>query len=187
MNWGGDAFRKLLCVTHHDIGYVTASLVIAYSLSGLALNHADLWNPDFVVEKRHVLVPARGSEERHTREQIEARGRLVGESHYRATDSPTPSQLKIYYEDATLLVDFAAGTGEYERISRRPVFYQVNLLHRNGLKPWQWVSDLFAVALLGLTATGLLVLAGTHGVGGRGKWLLLAGAISTFVALMLAR
>lgn len=187
MNLSSSSFRRVLRVTHRDVGYLTAALVVAYCLSGVALNHADIWNPDFVVEKQHVVVPKRTSADGLSRQQIEALGRLVGESGYRATDSPAQGVLKIYYQDATLLADFTAGTGEYERISRRPIFYQVNLLHRNGFKPWKWVSDVFAVALLGLTLTGLFVLNGSHGLTGRGKWLLLAGAVPAFLALVLTR
>ena len=161
------------------------SLVIAYCLSGLALNHADVWNPDFVIHKKLVEVPHRASSEGLTREDLDALGNLVGEKHYRVFDRPTKDQVKIYYETATLHVDFTAGKGLHERVARRPLFYQVDVLHRNSFKPWRWASDAFAVLLIVLNVTGLLVLRGTHGLGGRGKWLILAGGVPAVASLVL--
>jgi hypothetical protein len=77
------------------------------------------------------------------------------------------------------------GKGEYERILRRPVFYHANILHRNSLKGWKWVSDLFAVILILLSITGLFVLKGKNGFSGRGKWFVIGGALLPIIAWLL--
>lgn len=46
--------RRWNNVLHRDVGYLLTAFVLAYCLSGLALNHADAWNPDFVIQKRTV-------------------------------------------------------------------------------------------------------------------------------------
>jgi len=176
--------RHLNIATHRDVGYFVSALVIAYCLSGLALNHVDVWNPDFVIHKRRVTIEAR-VDAKLTPADIEAYGRLVDEQHYRVYDFPTRDQVKIYYETATLHLDLAAGTGLYERVTRRPLFYQVNVLHRNSFKPWKWAADGFAVLLLLVNITGMFVLRGKQGLGGRGKWLIAAGALSPIIALVL--
>ncbi|MCC6650582.1 MAG: PepSY-associated TM helix domain-containing protein [Candidatus Eisenbacteria bacterium] len=183
----GQSLNRLVIATHRDVGYLLSALVIAYCLSGLALNHADLWNPDFVVTKRHIAIPARASSADLTAPEVEALGQLVGEPRYRVFDTPTPKHVKVYYENATLLADFAAGTALYERVSRRPVFYQANVLHKNSYKPWRWLSDLFAVLLILLSLTGLFIRGGVNGLGGRGKWFILAGSLPAAIVLILFR
>lgn len=177
--------RRANLVTHRDLGYVVSSLVIAYCLSGIALNHVDLWDPDFVIHKEQVVVPARSSVEALEPAEIERLDALVGESRHRIVDYPTRTQVKIYYESATLHVNLVEGTGLYERVARRPLFHQVNVLHRNSFKPWRWVADVFALLLAAVGATGLFVLRGANGIGGRGKWLILAGATPPVIALLL--
>jgi len=51
-------------------------------------------------------------------------------------------------------------------------------LHLNHLKGvWTWVADAFAVLLIMLAATGLFILKGKNGLGGRGKWFVTAGLL----------
>ncbi|MCG8345064.1 MAG: PepSY-associated TM helix domain-containing protein, partial [Chlorobiales bacterium] len=108
----------------------------------------------------------------------------AGETGYRLYDFPSSRQVKIYYKDATLMVDLEKGEGLYEKISRRPVFYEVNVLHRNSVDWWKWASDLFAVTLIVITITGMLMLRGSNGLAGRGKWFIAAGLIPPLVALV---
>ncbi|MBP7949339.1 MAG: PepSY-associated TM helix domain-containing protein [Verrucomicrobiales bacterium] len=110
---------------------------------------------------------------------------MVGETTPKIHDFPTPEHVKLYYDDASLLVDLTAKTGTYESVSRRPFFYQSNALHRNSLKGWRWASDVFALLLMFVTVSGWFMLKGKNGLGGRGKWLLLAGILPPIAALML--
>ncbi len=47
--------------------------------------------------------------------------------------------MKIHYADATLHVHLATGAAECERVTRRPIFYETNVLHRNTIDGWRWV------------------------------------------------
>lgn len=177
--------RRLAIVLHRDLGYVLSALLVGYCLSGLALNHADDWNPDFIIEKRELEVGTT-----HTRADVDEAliGRLsalVGEASPRVVDHPAADHVKLYYANATLHIHLATGIAEYERVRRRPLFYETNVLHRNSVDGWRWVSDAFAVALIALTVTGVVMLKGRHGLGGRGKWLVLAGLAPPLVALVL--
>ncbi|MFT3837899.1 MAG: PepSY-associated TM helix domain-containing protein [Myxococcaceae bacterium] len=175
-------WRRLNLVTHRDIGYIFSSLLVGYCLSGLALNHADDWNPDFVVSHRDVQLDRSYTASELSPELVRRFSKLVGEEQYRVYDQPTPTQVKIYFDNASLQLHLDGGKGEYERIGRRPMFFQLNALHRNSLKAWRWMADAFAVALIALTLTGLLILRGRDGLGGRGKWLLLAGGVPPLLA-----
>ncbi|MCP9456583.1 MAG: PepSY-associated TM helix domain-containing protein [Nitrospira sp.] len=176
---------KLNRAMYRDIGYACASLLLAYCLSGVAVNHIGDWNPDFVIMKQTVSLPHPLTKDEMTSEQIAEFGRLVHEDTYKVYDFPTADQVKIYYDNASLHVNLTTGEGTYEKVARRPLFYQVNTLHLNRLQGWKWVSDVFALALIILSLTGLFILKGKYGLARRGRWLVLAGLVPPMVALLI--
>lgn len=176
--------RRLNIATHRDFGYFFSALIIIYCISGLALNHIDEWNSDFIIEKKDIRFQTSLSNPL-TAEAIENLTKEVGEVTHKVYDIPAPGKAKIYYDNATLLVDLADGTAVYEKISRRPVFYQANVLHRNSLRGWKWVSDIFAVMLILISVTGIFILKGQKGVMGRGKWFMAAGLLVPIIAILL--
>jgi hypothetical protein len=178
-------WRRLVIVLHRDIGYFLSGLVVVYCLSGLALNHVDDWNPDFVIEKRSVKLTENLDGRLMTPEDIKRISGTVGEDRFKLYDQPTPTQVKIYFDNATLHLDLEDGEGIYERVSRRPVFYQSNVIHRNSLKGWKWAADIFSVLLVVIVATGLMMVKGPAGFWGRGKWFVLAGMVPPVAAIVL--
>ncbi|HRP69492.1 MAG TPA: PepSY-associated TM helix domain-containing protein, partial [Turneriella sp.] len=82
-----------------------------------------------------------------------------------------------YYDNATLHIYLASGKGEYESLRKRHVFYEANVLHRNSLKGWKWISDIFAVALILIALTGLLIPQGKNGALRGGEWYMAAGLL----------
>lgn len=161
--------RRLNVATHRDLGYFFSSLIIIYCISGLALNHINDWNPDFIISKKTVSIGSALSGHDINKTLLARLGSLVGESRYKVYDIPVQGQLKIYYDNASLHVNFDKHSGIYEKVERRPLFYQSNVLHRNSLKGWKWVSDIFAIMLIIISVTGLFILKGKHGIGGRGQ------------------
>ncbi|MDL5047981.1 PepSY-associated TM helix domain-containing protein [Oscillatoria amoena NRMC-F 0135] len=177
--------RHLNIVTHRDLGYFFSSLIIIYCISGIALNHVDDWNPDFIIEKNEIQIPSHYLSEALTPDLITLFGKLAGEEMFKVYDIPSENRVKIYYDNASLFIDLTTGKGLYEKIKRRPVFYHSNVLHRNSLKGWKWVSDVFGGFLIVISITGLFVLKGKNGVTGRGKWFMAAGLLLPVVALIL--
>jgi hypothetical protein len=180
-----DSLRKINNILHRDLGYFFAGLIIAYCLSGIALNHIDDWNPDFIVSKNTLDFGQGYVIDDITDEVITEFSSKAGESSFRLYDFPSERQVKIYYKDATLFVNMQDGTGEYEKISRRPLFYQVNVLHRNSVEWWKWASDIFAGMLIVITVSGMFMLRGNNGLSGRGKWLATGGLIPPLAAIII--
>jgi hypothetical protein len=176
--------RRWSRILHRDFGYFLTAFVISYCLSGVALNHVDAWNPDFVVQKREIALVRAYIEAEVDDALVRELGRRVGEEDYRVVDVPTAGQVKIYYDNASLHLYLDERRGVYERLARRPVFYEANVLHRNSFKPWRWFSDAFSILLVLVNATGLLILKGKHGLTARGKWLIAAGLLPPAVALV---
>ncbi len=177
--------RKLNIATHRDLGYFFSSLIIIYCLSGFALNHVNDWNPDFIIEKETITIPGDYSTSNLSSELIKEFGKQVNETDFKVYDVPSPGKVKIYYDNASLLIDFTTNSGQYEKIIRRPVFYQSNLLHRNSIRGWKWVSDIFAGMLIIISVTGLFILKGKKGISGRGKWLIGAGVLLPILVLII--
>lgn len=180
-----DVISRFNIAAHRDIGYTCASLILAYCVSGIALNHIGDWNPDFVISKQTISLPRTYEKNDITKDVIAEFGALVHEDAYKVYDFPTSDQVKIYYDNASLHLHFSTGHGTYEKVSRRPVMYQVNALHLNRLKGWKWASDVFAGILMILSLTGLFVLRGKYGMARRGKWLIAVGMLPPFIALLL--
>jgi len=181
-------WRKLIRVLHRDVGYTAVALTLAYSISGVAVNHTDAWTPSYSFDIEAVEIgalPAEGYDamEAHVVrslgiERTEVRGRFMDADH----------EFRLFLaDDQEISVDVRDGRGRFKRMSSRPLLYEVNVLHLNRLKGlWTWVADLFAVALILLAVTGLFMTKGRTGLGRRGKWFVAAGLLLplAFVAYM---
>ena len=183
--WDKKRIRRLNVATHRDLGYFFSALIIIYCISGIALNHINDWNSDFIIFKKHITLKKQSAKEDVTDKFIQSFGSQVGEEKFKVYDFPTSDQVKIYYDDATLHLNFSTKTGIYERVTKRPFFYETNVIHRNSLVGWKWVSDIFGILLIVITVTGMFVLKGKHGITGRGKWLIAAGFIPPIIAVIL--
>ena len=95
-----------------------------------------------------------------------------------------PDQLKVFLDQRTLTVAVPSGEVRDERARRRYAFFEVNYLHLNhGKGFWTWFADLYAVGLAVLACTGIFIITGRKGLGGRGRWLLIAGLAIPLVYL----
>ncbi len=177
--------RRLNIATHRDLGYFFSSLIIIYCISGLALNHVNDWNSDFIIKKDTVRIAREYERHEVTSQIITDIGKAIGEEQYKVYDFPTDDQVKIYYNNASLHLNLKSRTGIYEQITRRQVFFQSNLLHRNSINGWKYIADVFAVMLIVLSITGLFVLKGKKGIGGRGKWWIAAGLLPPVIAIII--
>ena len=45
-------WRKWNNIIHRDLGYLCVGLTIIYAVSGVAVNHVQDWNPNYIIEKQ---------------------------------------------------------------------------------------------------------------------------------------
>jgi hypothetical protein len=185
LGWDTKKIRRLNLATHRDLGYFFSSLILVYCISGIALNHVDDWNGDFIIKRHNIALDKKYQPSEINPQTINQISSKVEEKNYKVYDFPTPDQVKIYYDNSTMHVYLNEGRAIYEQVSKRPVFYQFNVLHRNSLKGWKWASDIFAFLLIVITITGLFILKGKHGIKGRGKWLIAGGLLPPIVAIII--
>ena len=170
------SWRRWFRAFHRDIGYATVALVLAYGLSGLAVNHIESWNPSYTFEERAVDIGPLSGSLNDMEAQIVARlsldpGQVRG--HYQENDR----ELRVFLDEGQeARVDMQTGRGRLKIVSRRAVFFEVNALHLNNLKGiWTYVADAFAIALIVLAITGMTMMKGDRGLFGRGKYFVAAG------------
>lgn len=169
-------WRAWLRAVHRDVGYLAVGLTIVYAVSGLAINHIQDWNPNFkTVSRTHeVEGPIPADEQAAAAYVLSA---LDIQASPREAYKVADTQLEIYLDNRTLIVDTDSGTvfDEYEQ----PRFFLrvANWLHYNrGKAAWTYIADGYAVFLLFLAVSGLFMLRGRLGLGGRGAILVILGA-----------
>ncbi len=177
--------RKWNVALHRDLGYLLSVIILIYCVSGIAMNHSESWNPEFIMVKDTFSLPFL---EKNTVVDTKVGIKLtkiIQEDEVRLIDSPLKGQYKLYFKDATFHVYCADKKGVYERITKRPLFYQANSLHKNSIVGWKWVSDVFGILLITITVSGLFVMKGKYGISGRGKWFISAGVVFPMVFLFI--
>ena len=179
--------RRLIRLIHRDIGYVAFALVIIYSISGIAVNHVDDWNPNYIIEKDTLSLPLESDSTMTSEYLVSKLVNSVGlsdsiKSYFRSS----PSSIYIFLENKTLTADYRKRLLILETVESRTIFRETNFLHLNNPKKlWTWVADLFALSLILLAGTGIFMIKGKNGIKGRGRWLILIGIIIPVVFLFI--
>jgi hypothetical protein len=169
-------WRRWNRALHRDIGYLAAGLTVVYAISGLAINHMADWNPSYrVVQETRTVAPLpKDLPEEELAKLLLAR--LGVREPPRASFQPEEDTLEVYMKEGKYSVDLPSGKVVFEAVKARPVLQAFNRLHINAPKQaWTYLADLYALGLLILGITGLFILRGPNGLGGRGAWLTALG------------
>jgi len=178
--------RKLNRVTHRDIGYLIAGMTIIYAISGIALNHKHDWNSNYIIDQRTFTTDIRINRDSTDEEKVYQLLDELGEiKNFKTSYYPTGDKLTLFLVGGSAIVNTKTGEGYVERISKRPLFYQFNFLHYNPGKWWKWFSDIFCVALILVTITGLFIIKGKNGITRRGAVLTAIGIILPVIFLFI--
>ncbi len=180
-------WRRLNNAVHRDLGYFFTGMIIIYALSGIALNHRNDWNPNYSITNKTLELTVPSNLDTNEEEAVKNILSQIGEEdNYRKHYFPADNELKIFLKGGgSVDVNLDTGKTLYEKLKKRPVFFEVNLLHYNPGRLWTWFSDIFSVALIILGITGLFILKGKNGIKGRGAWLTIAGIIIPLIFLFM--
>ncbi len=176
-------WRKWNRVLHRDLGYFFFGMIIIYALSGIALNHLSDWNPSYSIFKKDVQWEfGKNTEKENVIKFLE---KYEESANYKKHYLPKENTLKIFLKGGSIIIDLSSGKGKLEKLTRRPIFYEVNFLHYNPKKLWTWFSDAFCVGLIIIAITGLFVIKGKKGISGRGAWLTGLGILIPLILLLM--
>ena len=113
-------WRAWLRAVHRDLGYVAVAMTLAYGLSGIAVNHLEDWNPNYVFDTRAVDVgplPAGdlAAMQAHVTSALRLDPRAV-RGHFQ----DGPRDFRVFLGDGQeVRVDVASGRGVFKGLARR--------------------------------------------------------------------
>ena len=165
--------RTVLRNLHRDAGYLVVGLTFVYALSGIAVNHIADWDPNYHnFQESHEFQDL-------PKEAVQAQAFLERKLDLPKAESAyddVPGELSLVYADRNLQVDLESGKVEVDGQQARFILKAINFLHLNrGKRAWTIIADGYAVLLLFLAFSGLLLVPGKKGLLGRGAYLVLLG------------
>ncbi|MFH1811431.1 MAG: PepSY-associated TM helix domain-containing protein [Pseudomonadota bacterium] len=204
-------WRRPLIILHRDLGYFVFGLTVVYAVSGIATNHRAHWDYNHSVEVRALPLgdPAAllgewgdtAGPDPATAQRSLARERQADlvQAIGRALERPqpprkvfwrNPDRLSLFYAEGELdVVDYIPSTGvaEWTQRTPRPLIRQFNMLHLNEKRwLWTWVGDGYALVLLFMALSGVLIVKGRKGLRGRGGMFLVAGILLPTLVILFA-
>ena len=180
---------KWLRILHRDLGYLAVGLTIIFSVSGIAVNHIDDWNPNFSKEIEYLPL----NNYNQTDDEAEIVQKTLKQldipaTAYRSTFQPNPETLNIYTDEGELQLNLTSGMLRWESIGKRFLLFDFNFLHLNsGRDAWKWFSDAFAIVLIFLALSGLFLIKGRKGFKWRGTVLSLIGILLPVLLMIFYR
>lgn len=186
MKLSSSTLRKWCRTIHRDLSYIFSGMVLIYAISGLVMNHRDTINPHYSVSQKEMVVKGLPGQADFDRQQVEALMEQVGVSErYTKHYFPRPDHLKVFLKGGSSLeANIVSGKVYYESLTRRPLISTMTTLHYNPGQWWTWFSDVFAVALIVITLTGVFMLKGKNGLWGKGGIELLIGILIPIALLL---
>ncbi|CAM1354275.1 PepSY-associated TM helix domain-containing protein [Tenacibaculum insulae] len=170
---------------HRDFAYFYVGLIIAFSFSGIILNHRSDWYPmDYTYENKEVTIVLPENTELITKDFIKKSTKdfnLKYDGH-----RVRQNKLRVYYKNNTILdVDIKSGKGNLEFKRKVPIIGHTMYLHKSTNNFWIWYSDIFGAAMLLIAITGILIPAGKNGFSKRGWKLAILGMVFPILFLVL--
>ena len=172
--------------THRDLAYFYLGLIIAFSLSGIFLNHRQSWNPRrYTSETKEIAITPIIKDSVNDAFIANFTKAQQIEDDFRRF-SFQENNLRISYASHDVDVDIATGNGKIVTYKTTPLLGQMTKLHIDTSKWWIYYSDVFGIAMLTIAITGMLMIPnGRQSFKTRGWKLALAGIIFPLVFLFL--
>lgn len=172
---------------HRDFAYFYLGLIIAFSFSGIFLNHRRDWHPRrYTYSATEITVPAVAQPDSVINDAyISAFTETQGIKDNLRRFAVDKNQLSISYEKHDVKIDLNTGKGKIEEYRTTPVLGQMTKLHVDTSKWWIYYSDIFGVAMLVIAFTGMFIQKGENSFRSRGWKLALIGIIFPLIFLFL--
>ncbi len=172
--------------THRDIAYFYLGLIIAFSFSGIFLNHRQSWHPRrYTYNSQEISLKKLVSKDSVNDQFITAFTEEFNIEDNVRRFTVDGNNLKISYANNDVQIDLSTGKGKIESYRTTPILGQMTKLHVDTSKWWIYYSDIFGVAMLVIAFTGMFIQKGEMSFWGRGWKLALAGMIFPLIFLFL--
>lgn len=172
--------------THRDLAYFFLGLIIAFSFSGIFLNHRQVWHPRrYTYNAQEITLKQLVTKDWVNDKFIKAFTKEFAIDDNLRRFSVDGNNLRISYANNDVQVDLATGKGKIESYRTTPVLGQMTKLHVDTSKWWIYYSDIFGIAMLVIAFTGMFIQKGENSFWNRGWKLALVGIIFPLIFLFL--
>ena len=171
--------------THRDLAYFFLGLIIAFSFSGIFLNHRQKINSRrYKAEIKELsIAPIVKDSVNDAFIGIFTKTQLI-EDEFRRFNF-IDNNLHITYANHDVDVDINTGKGSVVTYKTIPLLGQMTKLHQDTSQWWIYYSDIFGAAMLTLAITGMFIEKGKGSFQSRGWKLALLGVLFPLVFLFL--
>ncbi len=172
---------------HRDVAFFYVGLLIAFSFSGIILNHRQDWYPmDYTYESMDVELAIPNDVSAIDDSYLEEATALWETDAEFDSHRLREESLRIFFKDNVVAdIDVKTGKGILEYKRRTPFLGHTMYLHKTTNNFWIWYSDIFGAAMILIAITGILLPAGKNGFKKRGWKLALAGLIFPLIFLFI--
>jgi uncharacterized protein len=172
--------------THRDIAYFFLGLIIAFSISGIFLNHRQSWHPRrYTYNSQEIQLKSLVAADSVNDQFIADFTKEFNVDDNLRRFAVNGNNLNISYVSNDVKIDLTTGKGKIETYRVTPLLGQMTQLHQDTSKWWIYYSDIFGVAMLVIACTGMFIQKGENSFWGRGWKLALIGLIFPLVFLFL--
>ena len=186
MKWS-NSIRKWSRIIHRDLSFFFAGMVLIYAISGIVMNHRNTINPNFsITRKEYKITESLPDKAGMSKEKVLSLLEPLGETdNYTKHYFPQTDVKKVFLKGGSnLLVNVKTGEAVYESVTRRPLIGAMSRLHYNPGQWWTYFADIFAIGLIIITLSGIIMLKGNKGIIGRGGIELIAGILIPILFLL---
>lgn len=171
---------------HRDLGYFYLGLIISFALSGILMNHRDMFHAEkYTVETKPITVKL-PEEDKIDEKFAEDLGKQLGIDDKFRRHRVKDDEFKISFEKHDVEIDTKTGKGEIIAFNKTPIISQMMKLHKSTSNWWIYYGDIFGLSLIIIAVTGTIMIpAGKFSFKRRGWKLALAGIVFPLIILFL--
>ena len=171
---------------HRDIAYFFLGLIIAFSISGIFLNHRRSWHPmNYTYKNEPVSLKLPDNKKKITKEYLIEQSKEWNLQNKFRGFRVRGKKLQVDFENNRFMVDLKTGKGEREYYMKTPLLGQMTVLHVDTNTAWIWYSDIFGIAMIIIACTGMFIQKGEKSFWKRGWKLASIGILFPLIFLFL--
>ena len=174
---------------HRTLGFFYVGLLISFAFSGILNNHRNTWDlpTNYTYDTKEFTIPMpivkrdfnNKAKVAEMAKKWYPKAKFLG---YRIKNN----KLRAFYQDNTIVdLDLFLGTGEIEFRRKTPIIGHTKFLHKFTNSFWVVYSDIFAVSIIVIAITGMLLPRGKNSFKRKGWKIALLGMAVPIIVLLI--
>lgn len=173
-------FSHLMRKWHRDLGYFVVTISLVYGLSGIFLTHKEVF-PGIETIENKTIFPSEMKISDFSAQWDD----YMPHSEINKCFESKNSTIKFYFNGGRGTYKIKNGEVVYENYKEHHFTNFVNHLHNNQIKGWKYIADFFALGLIFLALSGLVMVKGNNSFRKRGIWFMLSGMLTVIAFLFI--